>query len=205
MDFMDIAKGAEKAVPKLADVAKDSMDWVKKSKIRSNTHNKNLTEVKNIETILRGAEKDYANGEEFADYNYDDAKNLYAKELKKMKDNLNPPTFIENEVEDELFNIADDYAGWKGSDYNYHNILDTYHNTIAKMNPDEKKLFDQALEIEHNMVQNVGNASDKINVVKNNLMPHLKKLTPAQQETFLKLYPDWNGTTEELAVTARLL
>ena len=203
-----VAKAVETAAPKLEDVAKDAMAWVKHSDARIKNHETNIKNIAKHKDNLDDSEMAYFDNEADEGMGWDMARYDYSSELKKMMRNLEPPRYIKDNITNEISLIDDAAPGDHYANFNIHTQLDDYHNHIAKLHPEEKKLFDHLIETQVDAPKarysDYNNIDGRMDYAAG-LMTHLRKLNPTQQDTFLKLLPEWNGSLDELQVAARTL
>jgi len=205
MDFMDIAKGAEKAVPKLADVAKDSMDWVKKSEKQQKKHSALIDNARSLHKDLEAEANNYFNAEPTAQDkhldNFIDVKEVYVDDIYNLNSVLKPPKSIKDYIDYEIEDMS--MAGTPDAVVHWNNpldILNDYSKVVSHLHPTDKKQFDFIYEnFETNKI-----LPNKIDAAKT-IFTDVKKMDKVHQENFLALLPGWTGTLDELYVTARML
>ena len=203
-----VAKAVETAAPKLEDVAKDAMAWVKHSDARIKNHETNIKNIANHKNNLDDSEMAYFDNPDDEGMGWDMARYDYNNELKKMMRNLDPPRYIKDNIKEEINLINDAMPGDHYANFNIHSLLDDYHNHIAKLPPEDKKLFDHLIETQVDapkaLYSDYNNIGGRMHYAAG-LMPHLRKLNQTQRDTFLKLLPEWDQSLDDLEVVARTI
>ena len=200
-----VAKAVETAAPKLEDVAKDAMAWVTQADKRTKAHETHFSNIEDLRNDLADTEevwRDYGNSE--TERHFKTLKKQYNKELTKMMDNLQPPQSVKDRMAEELDWLDSSHPD--DAVFNIHNPLSYYHDRIAKLPPNEKKLFDTVVD----QYTQIGYPKEITNLLSgfdyaSGILPRLRKLNPTQQDTFLKMLPEWEQSLDDLEVVARTI
>lgn len=196
-----VAKAVETAAPKLEDVAKDAMAWVTQADKRTKAHETYFSKIEDLRNEIADVEDNINNGlNNYSDY--EKLRGMYRSDISKMAKNLEIPKTLKTHMIEELYGI--DYASPGEGDFGIHNVLSKYHNRIAKLPPNEKNLFDTVVNQytpkkgEYTPIENSFNFAS-------GALIHLRKLNPTQQDTFLKMLPEWEQSLDDLEVVARTI
>ena len=195
-----VVKAVEIAAPKLDDVAKDAMAWVTQADKRTKAHETYFSRIEDLRNEIADVEDNFNNYGDIGDF--DKLRGIYRSDVSKMAKNLEIPKTLKTDISDDLYRLDRDNVN--EADFSIHNILNDYHDRIAKLPPNEKKLFDTLVDTHKPDGSTIYPRNRALDYA-SGLLPRLRKLNPTQQDTFLKMLPDWEQSLDDLETVARLV
>lgn len=207
-DLGKAAKAVESAAPKLEEVVKGAMSTVAgtdKASIKLAKHfNAIETSEKNIDESL----KNFPNSQ-LKDYGVDPSYHSYmktlVKDLGKLLKEYDMPKDLTTDIFQTLNKTTSNYGYRPNS--GFLKVVKDYAKAVHTYDPIQRKNFKLIFDnLPKDIIDNfIGyELPSKLSATKD-IYKKIESLTPAQQETFIALLPDYTGSIDELVVTARLL